>query len=188
MTPAKFGGHRQFTIKPAHDVVTLDAMSVNLPAGTQCFVRTPASFSATGLQLMDYPGSGSKLTGEFDSRSTSLNDQVGMPAVLSNTGGGLWCPVAVLGLVSVPVGTAVPGGVLILGDSIAAGTGDNADALGLQGYVQRSFETTCPSTTPRAARRRRPGSHWAVMGSTRCRFTTGSPRCCLRTAATTSSA
>ena len=60
-----------------------DAMSVNLPAGTQFFIRTAASFSATGLQLMDYPGSGSKLNGEFDSRSTSLNDQTGTPAVLS---------------------------------------------------------------------------------------------------------
>ncbi len=144
MTPAKFGGRRQFTVEPAHDLVTSDAMSVNLPAGTQFFVRTAASFSATGLQLMDYPGSGSKLTGEFDSRSTSLNDQTGTPAVLSNTGGGFWCPVAVLGLVSVPFGTAAPGGVLILGDSIAAGTGDTADALGLQGYIQRSLENNVP--------------------------------------------
>lgn len=144
MTPAKFGGRRQFAVEPAHDVVTSDAMSVNLPASTQFFIRTAASFSATGLQLMDYPGSGSKLTGEFDSRSTSLNDQTGTPAVLSNTGGGFWCPVAVLGLVSVPVGTSAPGGVLILGDSIAAGTGDTADALGLQGYIQRSLENNVP--------------------------------------------
>ena len=144
MTPAKFGGRRQFTIEPAHDVVSSDAMSVDLPAGTQFFVRTAASFSASGLQLMDYPGSGSKLAGEFDNRSTSLNDQTGAPTVLPNTGGGFWCPVAVLGLVSVPVGTVAPGGVLILGDSIAAGTGDNADVLGLQGYIQRSLENNVP--------------------------------------------
>ncbi len=144
LTPAKFGGRRQFTIEPAHDVVTSDAMSVNLPPGTTFFVRTAASFSAAGMQLMDYPGAGSRLAGEFDSRSTTLNDQTGAPAVLANSGGGYWCPVAVLGLVSVPPGGVVPGGVLILGDSIAAGTGDAADALGLQGYIQRSLENMVP--------------------------------------------
>ena len=43
VTPAKFGGRRQFTVEPAHDVVTSDAMSVNLPAGTQFFIRTAAA-------------------------------------------------------------------------------------------------------------------------------------------------
>ena len=138
--PAKFGGRRQFTIEPAHDVVTSDPVAVALPAGTTFFIRSFANLSAAGLQLMDYPGAGSRLTGEFDNRSTTPLDQTLVPVALSNTGGGYWCPVAVLGLVTLPAGQPSPGAVLILGDSIAAGTGDTADALGLQGYIQRSLE------------------------------------------------
>ena len=138
--PAKFGGKRQFTIEPAHDVVTSDPLGVELPAGTTFFIRSFATVSAPGLQLMDYPGSSSRLTGEFDNRSTSPLDQTMVPLALSNTGGGYWCPVAVLGLVTLPAGQPSPGAVLVLGDSIAAGTGDTADSLGLQGYIQRSLE------------------------------------------------
>ncbi len=140
LIPAKFGGKRQFTIEPAHDVVTSDPVAVELLAGTTFFIRSFATVTASGLQLMDYPGSGSRLTGEFDNRSTTPLDQTMVPLALSNTGGGYWCPVAVLGLVTVPFGQPSPGAVLILGDSIAAGTGDNADGLGLQGYIQRSLE------------------------------------------------
>jgi hypothetical protein len=138
--PAKFGGRRQFTIEPAHDVVTSDPVAVQLAPGTAFFVRSYGTMSGPGIQLMDYPGTTSRLAGEFDSRSTTPLDQTMVPATLSNTGGGYWCPVAVLGLVTLPVGQVAPGAVLILGDSIAAGTGDNADALGLQGYIQRSLE------------------------------------------------
>lgn len=138
--PVKFAGVRQFTIVPAHDVLTSDPVAVQIPPSTTFFIRTAASFSGPGMQLMDYPGSGSRLSGEFDSRGTSLNDQTMNPSVLSWTGGGYWCPVAVLALVTLPAGMPQPGAALILGDSIAAGTGDNADSLGLQGYIQRSFE------------------------------------------------
>ena len=138
--PVKFGGKRQFTIEPAHDVVTSDPVSVELSAGTSFFIRSFATASAAGMQLMDYPGAGSRLAGEFDNRSTNPLDQTTVPVALSNTGGGFWCPVAVLGLVTLPAGQPNPGAVLVLGDSIAAGTGDNADALGLQGYIQRSLE------------------------------------------------
>ncbi len=138
--PAKFGGKRQFTIEPAHDVVTSDPVAVELAAGATFYIRSFATVTAAGLQLMDYPGAGSRLAGEFDNRSTTPLDQTMVPLNLSNTGGGYWCPVAVLGLVTLPTGQPSPGAVLILGDSIAAGTGDNADALGLQGYIQRSLE------------------------------------------------
>jgi lysophospholipase L1-like esterase len=138
--PVKFGGKRQFTIEPGHDVITSDPAGVELAPGTEFFVRTSASFSGTGMQLMDYPGTGSRLTGEFDSRSTTLNDQTMTPVALGNTGGGYWCPVAVLGLVTLPAGAMPPGAVLVLGDSIAAGTGDTADPVtGLQGYIQRAL-------------------------------------------------
>jgi lysophospholipase L1-like esterase len=145
--PVRFGGRRQFTIEPGHDVVTSDAVSVELQPGTQFFVRTAASFSGPGLQLMDYPGTGSRQAGEFDNRGTTANDQTLTPVTLANAGGGYWCPVAVLGLVSLPPGASAPGTVLILGDSIAAGTGDTADALGLQGYIQRSLENNLPFVT-----------------------------------------
>ena len=147
LTPVKFGGKRQFLIEPAHDLITSDPIAVQLSPGEEYFVRTAATFSGVGLQLMDYPGSGSRLAGEFDNRSLTMNDQTMSAATLSNTGGGYWCPVAVLGLVTLLPGQATPGAVLILGDSIAAGTGDNADALGLQGYIQRSLENDVPFIT-----------------------------------------
>ncbi len=138
--PVKFGGRRQFSLEPAHDVSTSDPTSVLLPPGTPFYIRSFATMSAAGMQLMDYPGSGSRLAGEFDNRGTSISDQTLIPSTLSNTGGGYWCPVDVLALVSMPSGQVAPGAVLILGDSIAAGTGDAADALGFQGYIQRSLE------------------------------------------------
>lgn len=140
--PAKFGGKRNFTIEPSHDVVTSDPVAVELPANTSFYVRSFAAMSAAGMQLMDYPDAGSRLSGEFDSRSTTPLDQTMAPTVLANTGGGYWCPVALLGLVTLPPGQSALGALLILGDSIAAGTGDTADALGFQGYIQRSLENT----------------------------------------------
>ncbi len=141
-TPAKFGGKRSFTVEPAHDVVTSDAIATELPPSTMFYIRSFASMSGVGMQLMDYPGAGSRLSGEFDNRSTSLSDQTTIPSSLANTGGGYWCPVALLGLVTVSPGQSTQGALLILGDSIAAGTGDAADALGFQGYIQRSLENT----------------------------------------------
>jgi hypothetical protein len=99
---------------------------------------------------MDYPGVGARIVGnnnEFDSRSTGLNDQTMTPTTLGNSGGGYWCPVMVLGLVAPNAGAVAPGAALILGDSIAAGTGDQADSLGLQGYIQRSLENNVPFVT-----------------------------------------
>jgi hypothetical protein len=148
--PVRFGGNRSVAIAPGHDVVTSDPSAAQIAAGALFFVRTAASFSGTGLQLMDYPGVGARIVGnnnEFDSRSTSLNDQTMTPATLGNSGGGYWCPVMVLGLVTPNAGAAAPGAVLVLGDSIAAGTGDQADALGLQGYIQRSLENSVPFVT-----------------------------------------
>jgi hypothetical protein len=153
-TPVKFGGRRSFLIEPGHDVITSDAASVVLPPSTWFMVRTSASMSAPGLQLMDMPVA-SRLTEtaagasfvEFDNRGTTVNDQTMSPAGLSNTGGGYWGPVAVLAQVTVTPGQTVPGAVLVLGDSIAAGTGDSPDSLGLEGYIQRSLENNVPFVT-----------------------------------------
>jgi lysophospholipase L1-like esterase len=150
-TPVKFGGKRSFTIEPAHDVVTSDPVAVTLAPSTWFLVRTSATMSGTGLQLADMPGT-ARLTvtsngssfQEFDSRGTAVNDQTMTPLQVANTGGGYWGPVAVLALVTPNAGAVPPGAVLILGDSIAAGTGDAADALGLEGYIQRSLENNVP--------------------------------------------
>lgn len=150
LTPVKFGGNRTVTVQPAHDVLTSDPVSTEIAPGTLFFVRTSATFSGTGMQLMDYPGTGTRITGsvaEFDSRSTALNDQTMTPLNLANAGGGFWGPVAVLGLVAPSPGQVAPGSVLILGDSIAAGTGDAPDALFYQGYIQRSLDNNVPFVT-----------------------------------------
>jgi hypothetical protein len=154
LVPVKFGGRRNYLIEPGHDVMTSDPVSVQLPPSTWFMVRTSASMSGAGLQLMDLPVT-SRLTitaggvtfQEFDSRSTSYNDQTMNPSALANTGGGYWGPTALLAQVTVTPGQAVPGAVLILGDSIAAGTGDAPDSLGLEGYIQRSLENAVPFVT-----------------------------------------
>ncbi len=153
-TPVKFGGKRSLVIEPGHDVITSDPVAVEVPPSTWFLVRTAASFSGTGLQLMDMPytarltvSSGGSSFQEFDSRGTSLNDQTMNPSAISNTGGGYWGPVTLLGLVTVTPGQTAPGAALILGDSIAAGTGDLPDSLGLEGYIQRSFENGMPFVT-----------------------------------------
>ena len=156
ITPVAFGGARSVVFAPRHDVLTSDPVAVQVSAGGQFWVRTAASFSGSGIMLMDYPGSGSRVIAntaygitydEFDTRGTTLIDLTLAPTSGSNTGGGYWCPWYVLGLVTPSVGAAVPGAVLVLGDSIAAGTGDVADSLYLQGYVQRSLENTVPFIT-----------------------------------------
>ena len=156
ITPVAFAGARSVVFSPRHDVLTSDPVAVQVSAGGQFWVRTAASLSGTGLMLMDYPGSGSRVTAntvygitydEFDTRGTTLTDLTLAPTSGSNTGGGYWCPWYVLGLVTPSAGASVPGGVLVLGDSIGAGTGDVADSLYLQGYVQRSLENNIPFIT-----------------------------------------
>jgi hypothetical protein len=155
-TPVAFGGTRSVVLTPRHDVLTSDPAAVQVAAGGQFWVRTAASFSGTGIMLMDYPGTGSRVLAntvygitydEFDTRGTTLNDLTMAPVSGSNTGGGYFCPWYVLGLVTPNAGVAVPGAVLALGDSIGAGTGDLADGLALQGYVQRSLENGTPFIT-----------------------------------------
>ena len=144
IVPVTFGGGRTLTISPKHGDFRSDFIACSPAAGSQFFVRNFASLSAAGLQLMDYPGvqsgAATRLAGEFSARSTSQTDQTLNPSVISNTGGGYFCPVGLLALVNYPAGTPVPGAALILGDSIDAGTGDNSDGTyGCMGYVQRSL-------------------------------------------------
>jgi hypothetical protein len=155
-TPVAFGGARSVALTPRHDVLTSDPAAVQVAAGGQFWVRTAASFSGTGIMLMDYPGTGSRVLAntvygitydEFDTRGTTLNDLTMAPVSGSNTGGGYFCPWYVLGLVTPNAGTAAPGAVLVLGDSIGAGTGDLADSFALQGYIQRSLENGIPFIT-----------------------------------------
>lgn len=149
IVPARWGGNKGVVITPAHDVVTSDPITLSLPPNSQFFVRTSASMSGPGMQISDYPGgfrySGSQV--EFDARGAALNDHTMDPTNLANTGGGFWGPAAVLGLVTPNAGATVPGSVLVLGDSIATGTGDLPDSFSLQGYIQRSMENNIPFVT-----------------------------------------
>jgi hypothetical protein len=149
ITPARFGGRVGVVVAPAHDVVTSDPVTIAIAPTTQFFVRTAATMSGVGLQIADMPG-GYRYTGannEFDSRGTSLSDHTLDPTNISNTGGGFWGPSAVLALVTPTGGLVGPGAVLILGDSIAAGTGDGPDALQNEGYIERSLDNNVPFVT-----------------------------------------
>ena len=155
--PALLGGNANWTMTPRHDVYVSDAIAVALPAATQFFVRGSWTFSAAGILLASTPNPSTvSATGSTTSTTTRLSGEgcqrgtvtvagaATLPITASNSGGGWWPPVAVLGLVTVPAGIALPGGVLIIGDSIDAGTGDNADAHGNMGYWQRAFGITTP--------------------------------------------
>ncbi|MBV9735328.1 MAG: SGNH/GDSL hydrolase family protein [Acidisphaera sp.] len=141
--PAKFGGRRQLLIEPMHDVVVSDPIPVSLPAGAQFFVRTWGQISGgTSWWLADYatPASGStRLSGEANARGSSLADHTLSTTTPANSGGGYCCPLTVLALLSTPAAA-----VLILGDSLAGGTGDAADANGRMGYIQRGLGSALP--------------------------------------------
>jgi hypothetical protein len=142
VTAAKFGGSRIGRVDPMHGIVMSDPMPVAIAAGAQFFVRTFAQFASPGFQIADSPtpASGStRLSGEFSTRGTSLTDQTLNQSQTSNSGGGFWPPVTVLGLITAPAPA-----VMILGDSIAAGTGDSADVNGRVGFIQKSLSNTIP--------------------------------------------
>ena len=142
VTAAKFGGSRIGRVDSMHGIVTSDPMPVAIAAGAQFFVRTFAQFAAAGFQIADTPTPASgttRLAGEFSTRGTTLTDQTLNQSQSSNTGGGFWPPVTVLGLVTAPAAA-----VLILGDSIAAGTGDSADTNGRIGFIQKSLSNNIP--------------------------------------------
>lgn len=152
--PARFGGKRGFTIEPGHDVIVSDPMAVTLAPSSWFLVRTAANSAQAGLQLMDVPVSGRITVNagggaytEYDNRGVTFNDQTMTPTALSNSGGGFWGPVALLAQINTTPGAAPPGAVLILGDSIAAGTGDNPDPNGFEGYIQRSLTNAVPFVT-----------------------------------------
>ncbi len=165
IVPVHWGGNKGVVFGPAHDVITSDAATVSIPPNAQYFIRTAATMSSAGMQIQDYPG-GFRYTGaqnEFDARGASLNDHTMDPTNLANTGGGFWGPVAVLGMVTTSGGNIPPGAVLVLGDSIATGTGDVPDALYLQGYIQRSLENNVPFVT--AARGSTTAAEGALQGA-----------------------
>ena len=150
LLPAFFGGARSAVLTPAHDVAVSDPVPVELAGGSEFFVRSWGTLSSTGVQLMDYPGVQAGTTTpqdrDLDNRGASETDQTLLPTTLSNSVCGFFFTVEVLGLVTLNPGVAQPGAVLILGDSIAAGTGDNLDAggYGWMGYVQKSLGLAVP--------------------------------------------
>lgn len=140
---ATWGGARSTTIFPARRFFDSDPIGIDLAPGAGFTVRGSWTASAPGFYVGDYPApaSGStRLAGEGSQRSTaSLGDHVMDQFVPSNSGGGYLSPWTVLGQVTAPTAS-----VLIVGDSIAAGSGDAADGFGHMGYIQRSLGQAVP--------------------------------------------
>ena len=137
-----WGGINTGTFAPCHRFYTSDPVGLPLAAGAQFFVRGAFSFSSAAIAVADYPSpsSGStRLSGEGSNRSTAFVDHSMDQTVPANSGGGYWAPPIILGQVNVPTAS-----VLIVGDSIAAGTGDAADTAGRMGYIQRSLAAAVP--------------------------------------------
>ncbi len=140
---ATFGTSRTASIPPSDHFVDSDPIGITLPPLAEFFVRGSFQASSTGFLVGDYPApaSGStRLAGEGSQRAaTAMPDHTLDQAVPSNSGGGYFAPWTVLGQVSTPTPS-----VLIVGDSIAAGTGDAADAYGRMGYIERSLGGAVP--------------------------------------------
>ena len=140
---ATFGAGRTATITPADRFIDSDPIGIALPPLSEYFLRGSWQASTTGFLVGDYPSpsSGStRLAGEGSQRTTAaMPDHTMDQAVPSNSGGGYFTPWTVLGQVGAPTAS-----VLIVGDSIAAGTGDAADAYGRMGYIERSLGNAVP--------------------------------------------
>ena len=154
--PSRWGGRRQMMVEPMHDLLVSDDIPVQLAANQLFGVKASLSFAATVNAIADYPAPASGSTrlvlsglSESCNRGSSLGDLSLVPTQPSNTGGGYWPPAMILGLLT----DANPHpAVVILGDSIAAGTGDSADSNGRMGYVQKSLGNSVPwATTARGS-------------------------------------
>lgn len=144
--PATWAGVRQYTLEPRHDFLISDPIRVNIPADTDFFVRMFTRVEDLGLALAALPVSGS-LTGEASQRGTDQADSTLTPVTPSNSGGGFVCPAFILA--ELDIDTDLPS-VLVVGDSIAAGTGDTADAYGRCGYINKALNnTTCFASVAR---------------------------------------
>ena len=140
---ATWGDAQMVSIVPARHFYDSDPIGVSLLPLAQFFVRGSWTASASGFYVGDYPSpsSGStRLTGEGSQRSaSSLGDHAMDSYVPSNSGGGFFSPWTVLGEVTQPTPS-----VLLVGDSICAGTGDAADSYGHMGYMERSLSQSVP--------------------------------------------
>ena len=140
---ATWGDAQTVSIVPARRFYDSDPIGMSLSPLSQFFVRGSWTASATGFYVGDYPSpsSGStRLAGEGSQRSaSSLGDHVMDAYVPANSGGGFFSPWTVLGQVTQPTPS-----VLLIGDSICAGTGDSADNYGHMGYMERSLGQAVP--------------------------------------------
>ncbi len=147
---ATFGGSTSATIPAVDRVLDSDPIGVALPGGSTFMVRTHSAWSTPGHYVGDYPSPTSGYTGvtrltatiggvaltEGDQRGTTDPGDHTMDAFIpSNSGGGYEGTWSVEGETNVPTVS-----VLMVGDSICAGTGDNPDSTGAMGYMQRSLE------------------------------------------------
>jgi hypothetical protein len=148
LLPARWGGRRQATIEPMHDMAVSDEIPLVLSANQLFGIRGSWTFGNTVNAIADYPSASSGSTRltlggitESCTRGVNLPDLSLSPYQPTNSGGGFWPPVAILGLLA----DANPRpAVLVVGDSIAAGTGDLADSNGRMGYIQRSLGNAIP--------------------------------------------
>ena len=140
---ATWGDAQMVSIVPARHFYDSDPIGISLPALSEFFVRGSWTASSSGFFVGDYPSpsSGStRLAGEGSQRSaSSLGDHAMDAYVPANSGGGFFSPWTVLGQVTQPTPS-----VLLIGDSICAGTGDAADGYGHMGYLERSLGQTVP--------------------------------------------
>ena len=146
--PAKLLGSRQISIPPMHDAVITDPMPVQLAANSGAFVHGSWTFSAPGVLTASLPAPSSGSTRisaggftESSFRGSGMAALDSAPVQPSNSGGGWWPPAVILAQLATD--RALPS-VMVIGDSIAAGTGDAADSNGRMGFIPKSLGNNIP--------------------------------------------
>lgn len=141
ISDATFGGQPTGVLIPRYDYLVSDEIGVNLLPDQAFSARTYSTLSAPGVILQGgTSGYDVQVTGDACQRTTTANDLTLSPNAPTHTGSGYFGPIGFMAKVS----SWLPS-LLVLGDSIASGVGDNTpDAFGRCGFIQRSLTNKMP--------------------------------------------
>ena len=129
------------TLLPGRGIAFFDPIQTYIPANTQFYVRTHATFSSAAISFADHASNagGANLPGEAAARGTGIANQTLIPTTPTAANVGFWPPACILAKPD----RAMPS-VLIIGDSQTQGFSDIADASGRIGFIAKSLGNTVP--------------------------------------------
>ncbi len=129
-------GGTSTTVPDGTPILLSEPVGFDLAAGGSFWIRHSCSVSAANLYLPT--NASAKASSDTDFASAAASSQVAATGAMTTPSGGAvqagMLPFAVLGVPAAPMAA-----VLVLGDSIADGTGDSVDSAGNAGYIARGL-------------------------------------------------